>query len=172
LAHRTLPPARRRAAAEPRRARQVRSASLLPMLRSFLKLYTVIPLAKLAALTEIDVASLRQQLLAMKRKSTLKECGEGAPSALDGEWTSTGDVSCYIDGDVVHVVDSKPSRRRDLAAVTAPGCMQRLGPSASKNDQAQCRYVNDFVNGIRAMNELERTILNASIDSVPHAIRA
>ena len=100
------------------------------MLRSFLKLYTVIPLAKLAALTEIDVASLRQQLLAMKRKSTLKECGEGAPSALDGEWTSTGDVSCYIDGDVVHVVDSKPSRRRDLAAVTAPGCSGLALPPA------------------------------------------
>ena len=51
---------------------EVRSASALPLLRSFLKLYTAIPLAKLAALMELDVASLRQQLLAMKRKTTVK----------------------------------------------------------------------------------------------------
>lgn len=108
---------------------EVRSVLFLPLVRSFLKLYTVIPLAKLAGLMEMSEAALRQQLLGMKRKTTLKEW-RGGPSALDGEWVPTGDVGFFVDGDLVHVLDHKPPRR----------------------------FVYDFVNGIVEQKALERTI--------------
>lgn len=108
---------------------EVRSVMFLPLVRSFLKLYTVIPMAKLAGLMEVPEASLRQQLLAMKRKTTLKEWRGGA-SALDGEWVATGDVGFFIDGENVHVLDHKPPRR----------------------------FVHDFVSGILEQKALERTV--------------
>jgi translation initiation factor 3 subunit L len=97
---------------------EVRAASLLPLVRSFLKLYTTIPVAQLAALMDYEEGALRQVLLALKRKATVKEWRGGA-SALDGVWTSTGDVDFYIDGDMVHVVDSKPQRQYVYELVTA-----------------------------------------------------
>lgn len=103
----------------------------LPLVRSFLKLYTVISLTKLAGLMEVSEAALRQQLMAMKRKTTLKEWRGGA-SALDGEWVPTGDVGFYIDGDFVHVIDHKPPRR----------------------------FVHDFVSGILEQKALERTVMS------------
>lgn len=97
---------------------EVRAAALLPHVRSFLKLYTTIPLAKLAVLMEYDPAALRQALLALKRKATVKEWRGGA-SPLDGVWTATGDVDFYIDGDMVHVVDSQPQRQFAYELTTA-----------------------------------------------------
>ena len=88
---------------------EVRSASLLPLVRSFLKLYTTIPVAKLAALMDYEEGALRQLLLAMKRKATVKEW-RGGESALDGVWAPMGDVDFYVEGDMIHVVDSKPAR--------------------------------------------------------------
>jgi len=89
----------------------VRSASLLPLLRSFLRLYTAIPVTKLAQLMDYDPAALRQLLAAMKRKAQVQEWrGNGTP-LLDGAWASTGDVDFYVDGEMVHVIDSKPQRQ-------------------------------------------------------------
>ncbi len=118
---------------------EVRAASLLPLLRSFLKLYTTIPVAKLAALMDYEEGALRQLLLATKRKATVKEWRGGA-SALDGTWVATGDVDFYVDGDMVrdvcaarcmlasnarasppqiHVIDSKPQRQFVFELTTA-----------------------------------------------------
>jgi translation initiation factor 3 subunit L len=97
---------------------EVRASALLPLVRSFLKLYTTIPVAKLAALMDYEEGALRQVLLALKRKATVKEWRGGA-SALDGVWVPTGDVDFYIDGDMVHVVDSKPQRQYVYELVTA-----------------------------------------------------
>ena len=119
---------------------EIRSAAALPVLRSFLKLYTVIPLPKLAALMEVDVSSLWQQLMAMKRKMTLKEWKGGA-SALEGQWTATGDVAFYIDGDLLHVVDAKAPRR----------------------------YVPELVAGIQRQAELERAITAVTLPEAPFA---
>ena len=97
---------------------EVRAAALLPLVRSFLKLYTTIPVAKLAALMDFEEAALRQTLLAMKSKATVKEWRGGA-SARDGQWVPTGDVDFFVDGDMVHVVDSKPQRQFVFELTTA-----------------------------------------------------
>lgn len=88
---------------------EAHAAAKLPQLRSFLKLYTTIPVSKLAALMDYEEGALLQLLLAMKRKATLKEWRGGA-SQLDGEWVATGEVDFYVEAGMVHVVDSKPSR--------------------------------------------------------------
>ena len=61
---------------------EVGSFEKLPALRSYLKLYTTISIAKLADLMEIEPARLQEQLATMKAKSVMTEWRGGA-SALD-----------------------------------------------------------------------------------------
>lgn len=88
---------------------EVRSQQMVPTLRSFLKLYTTIPLAKLAVLMEVDEATLRHQLLCLKHKTHVHEF-RGGESALEGVLTSTSDIDFYIKEGMVHVGDSKTAR--------------------------------------------------------------
>ena len=88
---------------------EARSMAAMTNLRSYLKLYTTIPVTKLATLMDYEEGALRQLLLFTKRKANCKEWRGGA-TQLDGSWVATGDVDFFVDGDVVHVVDSKPAR--------------------------------------------------------------
>jgi translation initiation factor 3 subunit L len=89
---------------------EVASFDKMPVLRSFLKLYTTIPIAKLADLMETDAAVLRNQLTCMKQKTRVLEWRGGA-SALDGVWVACSDVDFQIAGDMIHVTDVKPPKR-------------------------------------------------------------
>ena len=84
----------------------------LPILviRSYLKLYTTMPMSKVTSFLEVDQDALRVQLLAYKHKMQSMVVTAGN-SGLDGEFQSGSDVDFYIDGDMIHVADTKVARR-------------------------------------------------------------
>lgn len=82
---------------------EVRQQQLLANIRSFLKLYSTISIAKLASFMELDEVTLRSALLTYKHKT----------HAVDayGVISSAADVDFYVDGDIIHIAESKPVRR-------------------------------------------------------------
>ena len=82
---------------------------VLPTVRSFLKLYTTIDVAKLAALAEADEPTFREHLQCLKHKSHALSCAGGAP--LSGTWQSSADVDFYVDGEVAHVAEASLVRK-------------------------------------------------------------
>eukprot|EP01120_Amphizonella_sp_Union-15-10_P005633 TRINITY_DN168_c0_g1_i3.p1 TRINITY_DN168_c0_g1~~TRINITY_DN168_c0_g1_i3.p1 ORF type:complete len:487 (+),score=98.39 TRINITY_DN168_c0_g1_i3:54-1514(+) len=88
---------------------EVQQLVLLPTIRSYLKLYTSIGLDKLAKFLEMDKEALRNHLLCYTHKNRTKIWRGGPP--LDGQWGSSSDTEFYIDGDMIHVVDTKVERR-------------------------------------------------------------
>lgn len=89
---------------------EVKSQLILPEVRSYLKLYTTIEIGKLAALMDVDERTFRSHLHALKHKSwTLTGSFSVAP--LDGTFSTSSDVGFYIEGDVVHISDTKQSSR-------------------------------------------------------------
>ena len=84
---------------------EVRQHAALPTLRSVLQLYTTIPMAKLAALLEIEPAAVSQQLLALKHKQR----GGAWGGTLEG--AANVELDFYCDGDMVHVRDTKVVRQ-------------------------------------------------------------
>lgn len=73
------------------------------VLRSYLKLYTTISLAKLAEFVHEDPESVRRELMCLTTNT----------HALlhDDTWTSTSDTIIYIENDMIHVVENKHARR-------------------------------------------------------------
>jgi len=88
---------------------EVQQLSLLPTIRSYLKLYTSIGIDKLAEFLEMDTEELRTHLMCYSHKNRNKIWRAGPP--LDGQWASSSDTDFYIDGDMIHVVDTKVERR-------------------------------------------------------------
>lgn len=82
---------------------EVKQQQLLVGVRTFLKVYSTISLGKLAAYMEVDDATLRTILMTYKHKTHTID--------IDGKTVSNADLDFYIDGDMIHVVKSKPSKR-------------------------------------------------------------
>jgi len=84
----------------------------LPTIRSYLKLYTTLPISKLAAFMDIDERLLKTHLLAFKHKmkNVVWTKGSGS-SGLEGELQSSSEVDFYIDKDMIHIADTKVARR-------------------------------------------------------------
>lgn len=84
----------------------------LPILviRSYLKLYTTMPVSKLAAFLDVSPDVLKIQLLAYKHKMQSIVWTEGS-SGLEGEFQSGSDVDFFIDDEMIHVADTKVARR-------------------------------------------------------------
>jgi len=80
----------------------------LPVIRSYLKLYTTISTAKLGSFAEMPEERLRAQILALKHKSTgrLKTTKAGT-APLDGEIMSSSIVDFYLEKELVHIADSR-----------------------------------------------------------------
>lgn len=81
----------------------VRQQQLLPSIRGFLKLYSTISLAKLAAFLEVDEGTVRSALLAAIRKAQTVE--------LDGTVRASPDAEFFLDDDMVHVLEARSVRR-------------------------------------------------------------
>jgi len=81
----------------------------LPIIRSYLKLYSTISTDKLATFLDMDDATLRTYLLCFKHKTHNLIWTGGNP--LNGKLASSSDVDFYIDQDMIHIVDSKVTRR-------------------------------------------------------------
>jgi len=74
----------------------------LSMLRSYLKLYTNISLAKLAEYVGRDPESVRRDIMCLNSSTHVLR---------DGVWVSNTDVDIFIENDMVHVIENKPARR-------------------------------------------------------------
>lgn len=139
---------------------EVRQQKDLPTTRSYLKLYTTLPLAKLASFidpnaSDDDVSKLLIRLLCFKHKMRNLVWSKG-PSGLEGTFKSGSEVRLYyihtvndrlligfpflqldfyIDDDMIHIADTKVSHR----------------------------YGDFFVRKILKFNELNRKLKNINI---------
>lgn len=99
---------------------EVKQQLELPTIRSYLKLYTTLPLSKLAGFMyknenngdrdhERAVSKLSTQLLCFKHKMNNVVCTKG--SGLEGKFQSGSELDFYIDNNMIHIADTKVSHR-------------------------------------------------------------
>lgn len=100
---------------------EVKQQLELPTIRSYLKLYTTLPLTKLASFmdksersaerdNERAVSKLSTQLLCFKHKMNNVVWTKGN-SGLEGKFQSGSELDFYIDNDMIHIADTKVSHR-------------------------------------------------------------
>ncbi|XP_063994823.1 eukaryotic translation initiation factor 3 subunit L [Diachasmimorpha longicaudata] len=101
---------------------EVIQQKMLPTIRSYLKLYTTLPLNKLATFMcsssrpdenwdlDKEVAGLTIHLLCFKHKMKNIVWTKGA-SGLDGKFQSGSELDFYIDHDMIHIADTKVAHR-------------------------------------------------------------
>eukprot|EP00245_Coleochaete_scutata_P009099 TRINITY_DN292_c0_g2_i1.p1 TRINITY_DN292_c0_g2~~TRINITY_DN292_c0_g2_i1.p1 ORF type:complete len:533 (-),score=111.36 TRINITY_DN292_c0_g2_i1:296-1894(-) len=82
---------------------ELRQQQLLAGIRSFVKLYTTISIPKLASFMEVDDSTLRSVLFSYKHKTHVADS--------EGNMTNNADIDFYIDEDMVHIAESKATRR-------------------------------------------------------------
>jgi translation initiation factor 3 subunit L len=80
---------------------EVRQHATLPTIRSYLKLYSTVELAKLSDYSRLDQEEFRMRLLALKHKSRMKTWKSGP--AHSGDVQQVGEVEFCIDKDVITV---------------------------------------------------------------------
>ena len=84
---------------------EVRQHASLPSIRSYLRLYSTVELAKLADYCQMDKEEFRTRLLALKHKSRM-QCWQEGPAASGGE-QQVGEVEFFIEKDVINVAEAK-----------------------------------------------------------------
>lgn len=100
---------------------EVKQQLELPTIRSYLKLYTTLPLSKLASFMDKNerngerdhdraVAKLSTHLLCFKHKMKNVVWTKGA-SGLEGKFQSGSELDFFIDNDMIHIADTKVSHR-------------------------------------------------------------
>ena len=100
---------------------EVRQQMELPTIRSYFKLYTTLPLSKLASFMDKNerngerdhdraVSKLSTQLLCFKHKMNNVVWTKGN-SGLEGKFQSGSELDFYIDNDMIHIADTKVSHR-------------------------------------------------------------
>ncbi|XP_045214078.1 eukaryotic translation initiation factor 3 subunit L-like isoform X1 [Mercenaria mercenaria] len=89
---------------------EVAQQILIPTIRSYLKLYTTLPIQKLAIFMDMSEDELKQHLMCFKHKMKNVVWTKGT-SGLEGEFQSASEVDFYIDKDMVHIADTKVARR-------------------------------------------------------------
>ncbi|KAK4775043.1 hypothetical protein SAY86_009978 [Trapa natans] len=82
---------------------EVKQQQLLSGIRTFLKVYSSISLAKLANYMDVDETTLRTILLTYKHKTRAVDS--------DRKIISNADIDFYIEDDMIRVVESKPVKR-------------------------------------------------------------
>lgn len=98
---------------------EVQQQQVLPTIRSYLKLYTTLPLAKLANFMdqhghhdddEKKISNLLIHLLCFKHKMKNIVWTKGS-SGLEGKFQSGSELDFYIDNEMIHIADTKVSHR-------------------------------------------------------------
>lgn len=94
---------------------EVRQQIELPTIRSYLKLYTTLPLVKLSSFMnkesdERSTHKLLMQLLCFKHKMKNIVWTKGT-SGLGGKFSSGSELDFFIDNDMIHIADTKVSHR-------------------------------------------------------------
>jgi len=92
--------------------RDISQQSTLPLIHSYLKLYTTIDINKLSNLLEKkhDKETLRTYLVRFVHKNRqLQWSNEKRPN--EGVWVSSTNLEFYIDGEMIHVMDNTVTKR-------------------------------------------------------------
>ncbi|GJQ68323.1 hypothetical protein Trydic_g16918 [Trypoxylus dichotomus] len=102
---------------------EVEQQRMLPTIRSYLKLYTTLPLTKLATFMgqnqrnndgkwdlNKEIQTLIIHLLCFKHKMKNLVWTKGS-SGLDGKFQSGSELDFYIDNDMIHIADTKVAHR-------------------------------------------------------------
>jgi len=89
---------------------EVKQQMLLPTVRSYLKLYTSMPMDKLASYMGTTEDELESNLLCFKHKMMNLVWTKGT-SGLDGEFKTESEVDFFIDKNMIHIADTKVDRR-------------------------------------------------------------
>lgn len=100
---------------------EVAQQKMLPTIRSYLKLYTTLPLSKLATFMsqnnrnderdlDKETRALLIHLLCFKHKMKNVVWSKGA-SGLEGKFQSGSELDFYIDNDMIHIADTKVAHR-------------------------------------------------------------
>ncbi|XP_018322814.1 eukaryotic translation initiation factor 3 subunit L [Agrilus planipennis] len=99
---------------------EVQQQKMLPTIRSYLKLYTTLPLSKLALFMSQnqetsedllkEMRNLTIHLLCFKHKMKNIVWSKG-PSGLEGKFQSGSELDFYIDNDMIHIADTKVAHR-------------------------------------------------------------
>ncbi|KAF5307035.1 hypothetical protein FQR65_LT07178 [Abscondita terminalis] len=102
---------------------EVQQQRMLPTIRSYLKLYTTLPISKLATFMaqnqrsnegkwdlDKEIQSLIIHLLCFKHKMKNIVWSKG-PSGLEGKFQSGSELDFYIDNDMIHIADTKVAHR-------------------------------------------------------------
>ena len=79
-------------------------------LRGYLKLYTSLPVSKLATFHDMTEADFVPRLLSYKVRLRQLERGEG-DSYSEGTFKSALDIHYYMEGDMVHIDEAEIQRR-------------------------------------------------------------
>ncbi|KAL4841237.1 hypothetical protein H8958_000950 [Nasalis larvatus] len=88
---------------------EVQQQAQLSTIPSFLKLYTTMPVAKLAGFLDLTEQEFRIQLPVFKHKMKNMVWTSGI-TTLDGEFQSASEVNFYIDNHMIHIADTKVAR--------------------------------------------------------------
>ncbi|XP_071813636.1 eukaryotic translation initiation factor 3 subunit L-like isoform X2 [Apostichopus japonicus] len=89
---------------------EVEQQIMIPTIRSFLKLYTTMPISKLSTFLDMSEDEFKMHLLCFKHKMNSLVWTKGT-SGLEGEFQSGSEVDFYIDKEMVHIADTKVARR-------------------------------------------------------------
>jgi len=89
---------------------EVKQQMLLPTVRSYLKLYTSMPMDKLASYMGTTEDELESNLLCFKHKMMNLVWTKGT-SGLDGDFKTESEVDFFIDKNMIHIADTKVDRR-------------------------------------------------------------
>uniref|UniRef100_A0A2K6MIY9 PCI domain-containing protein n=1 Tax=Rhinopithecus bieti TaxID=61621 RepID=A0A2K6MIY9_RHIBE len=81
---------------------EVQQQAQLSTIPSFLKLYTTMPVAKLAGF--LDLTEIQLPVFKHKMKNMVWTSGI---TTLDGEFQSASEVNFYIDNDMIHIADTR-----------------------------------------------------------------
>jgi translation initiation factor 3 subunit L len=84
---------------------EIKQQSQIPILRGYLKLYSTMPLSKLAAFVDWPEEKLLSYLLSFKHKMFVGAKDSGV------EVEDISDLDFYIDKDMIHIADTKVARR-------------------------------------------------------------
>ncbi|KFM78528.1 Eukaryotic translation initiation factor 3 subunit L, partial [Stegodyphus mimosarum] len=88
---------------------EIKQQLMLPTIRSYLKLYTTMPIAKLSTFLDMKEGVVNY-LLCFKHKMKNMVWIKGT-SGLEGEFQSGSEVDFYIDKDMIHIADTKVASR-------------------------------------------------------------
>jgi translation initiation factor 3 subunit L len=99
----------------------------LPAIKQFLKLYTSIPIIKLALLAEMDDAGVKQQLALMQETTQVMTWTPGCGGSLSGSLQPCGDIEFTVEKqDGVEMVLMKETRQKGVKGDFLVRHIQRL----------------------------------------------